>query len=122
MALMALVHILQTLRPASHVAIALTLLAPVAAAVDTSDFADLVGWTVTASTEVVGEFEGCDFDKRIRFTNGWVLTCAEYSYSYAYQPDAVIFTKPFSLAGRSYWMVKALIDDEFFEMRPIPAK
>lgn len=91
-------------------------------ALDASDFDDLVGWTVAASTQVRGDFEGCDFDKKIRFDNGWVLTCSEYSYSYSYRPSAVIFVKSFSLKGRTYWMVKVLIDDEFYEMQPIPAK
>jgi hypothetical protein len=91
-------------------------------AIDASDFSGLEGWTVAAVTNVRDDFEGCDFDKRIRFDNGWTLTCSEYSYSYAYRPDAVIFVKSIELRGRSYWMVKALIDDEFYEMQAIPAK
>ncbi len=75
-----------------------------------------------AVTSVRDEFEGCDFDKRIRFDNGWTLTCGEYSYSYAYHPDAAIFTKAFSFKGKNYWMLKALIDDELYDMQPIPAK
>ena len=93
-----------------------------ALALDASDFTDLEGWTVAAVTTVRGDFEGCDHDKLIRFDNGWLLTCAEYSYSYSYRPDAVIFVKAIDFRGRSYWMVKALIDDEFYEMEPIPAK
>ena len=91
-------------------------------ALDASDFADLVGWTVAAATNVRGEFEGCDFDKKIRFDNGWTLTCSSYSYSYAYHPDAVIFTKSFPYRGQNYWMIKVLIDDEFYEMQPIKAR
>jgi hypothetical protein len=91
-------------------------------ALDASDFSDLEGWTVAAVTTVRGDFEGCDFDKRIPFDNGWVLTCSEYSYSYAYRPDAVIFAKSVDLRGRAYWMVKVLIEDEFYEMQPVPVK
>lgn len=93
-----------------------------ARAFDASDFSGMEGWTIAAVTQVRGEFEGCDFDRTIRFDNGWRLTCSEYSYSYSYRPDAVIFAKTIQLRGRSYWMVKALIDDEFYDMAPIPAK
>jgi len=47
---------------------------------------------------------------------------ARISYSYAYMPDAVIFVKSLKYQNRAYWSVKVLIDDEFYEMRPIPAK
>ena len=39
-------------------------------ALDASDFSDLVGYSVAAVTSVVDEFEGCDFDRRIKFDNG----------------------------------------------------
>ena len=102
--------------------LALVLTATSALALDASDFSELEGWTVAAVTNVRGDFEGCDFDKRIRFENGWTLTCSGYSYSYAYHPDAVIFAKTMEFRGRNYWMVKVLIDDEFYDMQPIPAK
>lgn len=98
------------------------LISPSAFALDASDFRGLAGWTVAAVTTVRGDFEGCDFNKLIQFDNGWNLTCSGYSYSYAYHPDAVIFTKLIDLRGRSYWMVKALIDNEFYEMESVPAK
>lgn len=109
-------------RGAAYAALAMLILPASSHALDASDFEDLVGWTIAASTQVRGDFEGCDFDKKIRFDNGWVLTCSEYSYSYSYRPSAVIFVKSFSFKGRAYWMVKALIDDEFFEMEAIPTK
>ena len=37
-------------------------------------------------------------------------------------PDAVIFVKTFPYRGVNYWMVKALIDEEFYEMQPIRAR
>jgi hypothetical protein len=93
-----------------------------ALALDASDFSGIEGWTIAAVTQVRDEFEGCDFDRVIRFDNGWTLTCSEYSYSYSYRPDAVIFAKTMQYRGRSYWMIKALIDDEFYDMQPVPVK
>lgn len=75
-------------------------------AIDASDFDGLEGWTVAAATNISEEFNGCDFDKRIQFDNGWVLTCSEYSYSYSYHPDAVIFVKSIEFRSRKFWMVK----------------
>lgn len=104
-------------------ALAVLMLMPTGSfAIDASDFSGLEGWTIAAVTQVRDEFNGCDFDRRIRFTNGWVLTCSTYSYSYAYMPDAVIFVKSLKYQNQAYWSVKVLIDDEFYEMRPIPAK
>jgi len=41
-------------------------------------------------TQINGEFEGCDFDKRYALTNGLIFVCATYSYSYSYMPDVKI--------------------------------
>lgn len=90
--------------------------------VDASDFSGMEGWTIAAVTQVRGEFEGCDFDRVIRLDNGWTLTCSEYSYSYSYRPDTVIFSKTTQFRGRRYWMIKALIDDELYEMQPVPVR
>lgn len=91
-------------------------------ALDASDFDDLVGWTILETTQVNGDFEGCDFDKQIRFSNGWTLTCSSYFYSYSYRPETVIFVKSFPYKGQNYWMIKALIGDEIYDMQPIRAK
>lgn len=104
------------------VAIAAALAGSPVQALDASDFDEVVGWTVLETTQVEDEFEGCDFDKKIRLTNGWVLTCSTYSYSYSYRPEVVIFVKSVSHQGQNFWMVKALIDDEFYDMRPIRAR
>src|SRR5689334_1788541 len=98
---------------------ALFLVPRFALAIDASDFSGLEGWTVAAVTHVDDEFEGCDFDRRIRFSNGWALTCSTYSYSYSYMPEAVIFLKSFKHQNRNYWAVKVLIEDEFYDMLPI---
>lgn len=86
------------------------------------DFFGMEGWTIAAVTQVEGDFEGCDFDRSIRFDNGWRLTCGGFSYTYSYRPDAVIFVKTIQFRGRSYWAIKALIDDQFYEMQPVLAK
>jgi hypothetical protein len=89
---------------------------------DASDFSGLEGWTVAAVTTVEDDFEGCDFDKKIKFDNGWTLTCSSYSYSYAYRPDAVIFTRKTEYRSRQYLLMKVLIDDDFYDMYPVPAR
>lgn len=91
-------------------------------ALDASDFSDLEGWTVAAVTQVTDEFEGCDFDRTIRFDNGWEMRCNTYFYSYAYRPDAVIFVKSVQYQGQGFWLTKVLIDDEFYEMQAVPSK
>lgn len=103
-------------------AAAISLLCPSVQALDASDFNELVGWTVIETTQVEDEFEGCDFDKKVSLMNGWVLTCSTYSYSYSYMPEVVIFVKSVTYQGQNFWMVKALIDDEFYDMRPIRAR
>ena len=66
--------------------LALSVVAFPAGAIDASDFDEVVGYTVAAVNSVKGDFEGCDFDKKIRFDNGWTLTCSSYSFrGYAYR-------------------------------------
>lgn len=43
------------------------------------------------TTQIDGEFEGCDYDKRYRLANGLVFVCGTYSYSYSYRPEVKIF-------------------------------
>lgn len=86
----------------------------------TSELQQLVGWTVISATEVDGEFEGCDFDKHIRMTDGSVYTCAEYNYTYSYNPEAIVFGKKVTYQGKSFVNIKILIEDELFEMQPLP--
>lgn len=42
------------------------------------------------NTQVVDEFEGCEWDKRIDFLNGLTFVCASYSYTYSYMPPVKI--------------------------------
>ena len=41
------------------------------------------------STQIDGEWEGCDFDNH-RLMNGMMLTCRTYFYEYAYMPTVEI--------------------------------
>lgn len=41
------------------------------------------------STQINGEWEGCDFDSH-RLMNGWILQCNSYFYEYAYMPSVEI--------------------------------
>lgn len=41
-------------------------------------------------TNVSEEFEGCDYDKRIRLDNGLIFVCSTYSYTYSYRPEVMI--------------------------------
>jgi len=45
------------------------------------DAEELVGYTILARTSVNGDFEGCDFDRVIRYANGMKTTRAGYSYT-----------------------------------------
>jgi hypothetical protein len=67
-------------------------LASIASAAAASDLEDLAkdGYAVIEEAQVDGKFEGCDFDRRIKLTNGLVFVCQTYSYSYAYNPDVLI--------------------------------
>jgi hypothetical protein len=71
------------------IAVALLFVSTSAIATDLEGLAK-EGYAVLEETRVNGEFEGCDFDKRIPFTNGLVFVCSTYSYSYSYRPTVLI--------------------------------
>jgi len=73
------------------------------------------GYTIVAVTQVDGTFEGCDYDKSVKFRNGMTLKCSTYSYTYAYAPDAIIFAKPMSHQGQSFYSIEVLIEDDFYD-------
>ena len=87
-------------------------------ALDASDFNGLEGFSVAAVTRVDGDFEGCDFDKKIHLQNGWILTCQNYNYQYAYSPEVAVLVE--NLNGG--YAVKAVIGDEIYDMQPILKK
>ena len=82
----------------------------------------LEGWTVLSVTSIQGEFEGCDYGKKIALENGSVFTCAEYNYSYSYSPEVIVFAKTFAYQGKTLISFKLVIEDELFEMESKLAK
>lgn len=87
------------------------ILSTVASAAGASDLEDLAkdGYAVIEETQVDGEFEGCDFDRRIKLINGLIFVCQTYSYSYAYMPDVLI------LKHIRTGDIKVLIDDDEYD-------
>ncbi len=93
-----------------------------ATSVDTHVLRELEGWTILSVSAIQGEFQGCDFDKKIVLEDGSVFTCAEYNYSYSYSPDVVVFGKMLTYQGRAFIDYKLVIEGEIFEMRAKVAK
>lgn len=67
------------------------------------------GYGVVDETRVDGEFEGCEYDRRIPLANGLVFVCSEYNYSYSYSPEVLILRHVQSGA------IKVLIDEEEYD-------
>ena len=67
------------------------------------------GYGVLLQTNVVGEFKGCDFGRKIALTNGLQFLCSGYSYHYAYSPEVLI------LKNVRTGQIKTLIGDEEFD-------
>jgi hypothetical protein len=85
---------------------------------------ELVGYTILAHTSVNGDFEGCDFDRVIRYANGMKTTRAGYSYTYSYGPDATVYAGPTTRIGPKNGFcggcdIKVCIEDELYDMEPI---
>lgn len=62
-------------------------------AVARTEMSDLQGYTLVAKKKVEDDFDGCDYDKPIIFTDGTYLRCDEYGYTYKYSPRVLIFKK-----------------------------
>ncbi|MBW4053864.1 MAG: hypothetical protein HIU83_00380 [Proteobacteria bacterium] len=49
------------------------------------------GYEVIETTNVVGQFKGCDATTALTFTNGKVFVCSTYAYSFAiFMPDVYV--------------------------------
>lgn len=79
---------------------------PVSAYADVN-FDELVGYRVVyighitgyqdpGKRYVRGEFEGCEYDRKIFIDDKYRITCAGYGYSYSYLPKVVILTQGLS--------------------------
>jgi hypothetical protein len=64
------------------------------------------GYGVIEKTSVMGEYEGCDFDRHIPLADGLVFICEGYDYTYAYDPDVLI------LKNVKTGDIKVIIDDD----------
>lgn len=80
------------------------------------DFRKLVGYTVIEITNVVGNFEGADFDKPVVLDNGMVFKFNEYNYSYSYRPDVVVMAKKVTVGKDSALLWKLIIEDELYDV------
>ena len=78
----------------------LTVAFPFVCSIASADVADVLeeykGYTIADVKTVDGyidndgkrsdSFEGCEFERKIVFTDGTALTCSTYHYHYAYRP------------------------------------
>jgi hypothetical protein len=73
-----------------------------------ADFEDLCkdGYAVILETNISGDFDGCDYDKRYKLDNGLIFECSTYHYTYHYHPSFYI------LQNIKYGGFKYIIDDE----------
>ena len=76
-------------------------------AIENDELKELEGFTL-AEIWTIEEFEGCEWDKKIDFIEGYTLICSDYGYNYSYYVDAFIFTN-----GSQ---IKMLVDDEIYDM------
>lgn len=85
-------------------------------ALDADDLTELVGYTIIASSKVVGDFEGADYDKLVELDNGMIFRFKEYKYRYRYRPTAIVFAFPYS---ESIVLYKLIIDDEIYDVNRV---
>ena len=85
------------------------------AACDAGDLTEVVGYTAITSMNVVGDFEGADFDKPVKLDNGMIFEFTEYNYNYSYRPEVIVFARAATLQGRSVTLYKLLIDEELYD-------
>jgi len=81
-------------------------------ALDADDLTELVGYTVIASSKVVGDFEGADYDKLVELHNGMIFRFKEYKYSYSYRPTVIVFAFPY----KSIVLYKLIIKDKIYNV------
>lgn len=103
-------------------AVMLTSTTPMLADRFTKKLREVEGWTIISVTQVDGKFLGCDYDRVIKFQDGTSYKCAGYGYEVEYEPDAVIFGKSMKFQGKNFVDFKALIEGEFYAMKPVPLK
>lgn len=78
----------------------------------TYEFRKLRGYTVSAITQIQGDFHGCSQGKKIKLQNGWSFTCMTDFYDYVISPDVIIF----SFQQGSIQSAKAVINSRVFDI------
>lgn len=99
----------------------------VVADIDEYQLEELVGWTIVASKSIAGyrdpgekksdDWEGCDFDRTVYFSDGTTVTCYSYGYQYAYMPKAILFGHEITHEGKKYTMYKMLVQGQLYDVR-----
>lgn len=79
------------------------------------DICDLVGYTCLDCSNVVGDFEGADFDKLVKLDNGMIFEFNEYNYSYSYRPEVAVFSREISYQKKDMVIYKLIIEDEIYD-------
>lgn len=74
----------------------------------------LIGYTILDIKIINGTFEGCDFDKKIIFTDNTYVTCMGYGYTYSYMPEAIILGKNY----KGTLFLKMYVDGELYDVMP----
>jgi hypothetical protein len=80
------------------------------------DLQDIVGYLALTSSNVVGDFEGADFDKLVELDNGMIFRFQEYKYSYSYRPEVIVFSHSTTYQGRAIVLYKLLIDEDLYDV------
>lgn len=73
------------------------------------DLGDFVGYTILAKKTIKGQFNGCDYNRKIVFTDGTYVTCDSYGYAYGYMEDAIILSngrRPAMCVGRDKFDIR----------------
>lgn len=63
------------------------------------------GYRVIEKTSIYGEFNGCEYGKYYKLSNGLTFKCEEYEYMYEYNPDVFILQN-------NYGRLKVIIGNE----------
>ncbi len=85
-----------------------------------------IGWTIVASKTIEGyrdpgkekkdDFEGCDYDRVVYFTDGTAVTCNSYGYQYAYMPKAIILGKNSTYKGKNLTLFIMIVDGNEYDV------
>jgi len=55
----------------------------------TAAIVSLAGAAHAEKYQIEGKFEGCNYDRIYRLTDGQLLTCHSYGHHYAYRPEVI---------------------------------